>query len=215
MKVFVPMAQDRCSHTARRLSGLRIVPVLSFIVLFLSCKGERGPAGPGLSGTIRGGVTLYDYNAWSPRRLADHGGVTVTLEPASISTTSRSDGSWEFLGVPAGTYVLRLTKPGFIASVTYNVSFAGGGTYFAGHFSMGQMPAARARNLTVARFDTLGTLVFSGIVSPPDSLQVSVVILFSKTRIDTTRPFGVLGYVGTSLDPGQRVFGPDRIFWRW
>ena len=208
------MTEEYRLQSTRARSALSIPLILSLSVLFLSCKGERGSAGPLQSGDIRGFVILYDNDAINPHQLADQSGVTVTLEPASIATSSLSDGSWQFTGAPAGIYVLQLTKRGFFTSTIYNVSFVGRGTYFAGYFSVGQIPSARAKNLAVASIDSSGTLVFTGTISPPDTQRAYVCILLARTWIDTARSFEVINYLSSFLEPGATEFSITTSYFR-
>lgn len=85
----------------------RLVPRLALVVaaaLVLSGCPPRPPA-IAISGTIsetRGGPAVA--------------GATVVVEGAGISTTTGADGSFAFTGVPAGTYSLVATRPGYGAS---------------------------------------------------------------------------------------------------
>ncbi len=48
------------------------------------------------------------------------GGVTITLNPGAITTTTAGDGSYSFSGLNAGTYTIKETDPAGYCSTTPN-----------------------------------------------------------------------------------------------
>jgi hypothetical protein len=119
-------------------------------------------------------------------------GVTVSIEPSSISTTTLSDGSWTLKNVPAGIYDFTYFKPGYFVEKDFNLQFVGGGTLFRGYRSLYGVPLDTIIQLLGSFISSSGLLHFEGTISPLDSTHRYVVLITSKIAISTTIPL----YIG-------------------
>lgn len=117
-----------------------------FSFLFLSSCGGNDPSDPGnrLSGSLVGRVELYDKVG---HPLSDHSGAVVTVEGTDHTATSDAQGDWELKDLPAGTYVLSITKSGFTTVKEFGVAFVGGGTDYLPRYYLAELPTYRISNL--------------------------------------------------------------------
>ena len=145
------------------------------------CKGDPGPAGPGLSGNILGSVTMVDS---LNRSIQDKSGVRIILYPNVDSTTSRSDGSWELNNVPAGIYDITYVKSGFYTQKIFQFQFVGGGNYSFYPVEMIQFEYGFVSQFNLTNYSTF--IHFQGTVNAQNSNGRSVYIFLSKS------PFGNL-----------------------
>ncbi len=123
----------------------RFVPSLviagSFLALLCECnlmQGPTGPAGPSLSGTVSGFVTLIMANGDQP---ANRGGVAVTIDGSSRSATTDSSGLWLIPDLATGIYTLTYEKTGYGIAKSVQVQYVGGGNRNIGNVNLCQPPA--------------------------------------------------------------------------
>lgn len=178
--------------------------VLLLCVCMFACKGDRGPAGPVLTGDIAGKVRLYDEHAF--QQLNDNSGVTVALDSTSISATSSRDGSWRLTDVPAGIYGFRFSKAGYFVRRDYNFQFVGNGTYYEYQLSLSQIPSVVAKTLAIAIDDTMRVITFSGTISRSDSLPLYVLILRSQSPFSGSSPCTFNDYFSIWIAPDSASY---------
>ncbi len=102
---------------------LSFFSVITVLVLIAGCKGDTGPAGPGLSGSITGVVQLFNSDGSQP---IDRSGVTVSIPGTSFSTTTDSLGQWTISNLTSGSYTITETKPGYGMSEQQDVQLVSG-----------------------------------------------------------------------------------------
>ena len=129
-----------------------VLPLVLLASLFLSSCGGNDPSDPGnrLSGSLVGRVELYDKVG---HPLSDHSGAVVTVEGTDHTATSDAQGYWELKDLPAGTYVLSITKSGFTTVKEFGVAFVGGGTDYLPKYVLAELPAYRISNLKLEMVD--------------------------------------------------------------
>ncbi len=108
------------------------------IVAGCNLQGPTGPAGPALSGTLSGFVTLINENGDQP---AERSGVAVTIDGSSKAATTDSIGMWSIPGLSTGIYTLTYAKTGYGTTKSVQVQYVGGGDRNIGNVSMCQPPA--------------------------------------------------------------------------
>ena len=128
-------------------------PLLFFFSFLLASCGGEDPNDPGnrLSGILSGDVELVDEYGL---KLADYGGVSVSVEGTSYTTTTNSEGYWRFDELPAGTYILKFTREGFAENRLYNQQFVGGGHLYTGTDQMYRLPSFSITSLNAYLSDT-------------------------------------------------------------
>ena len=108
------------------------------VIVLSTCKGSTGPPGLLTSGTVTGKIDVWEdavSNSQNPVFAASipAGGFTVTLVGDSTkSVTTGPDGSYAIPDVPAGTYIIEVSKQpdlpiGYGTMKRFNF-FVGGGT---------------------------------------------------------------------------------------
>lgn len=109
--------------------------ILLCTLLFHSCDDNGSSSSNGSTGikpgTIKGRVLLFDEFGDS---LSNHSGVQITLEGnTNYSTTSATDGSYQFSNVEAGIYILRYQSQdsSYKTIVQENFQFVANGSYNA------------------------------------------------------------------------------------
>jgi Carboxypeptidase regulatory-like domain len=124
----------------RRPFVLSCVVVAGMIALVAQCtkQGPTGPAGPALSGTLSGFITLINENGQQP---ADRSGVSVTVDGSSLTATTDTAGMWAIPNLMTGIYSLTYTKTGYGMAKSQQVQFLGGGNRNIGDVNMCQPPS--------------------------------------------------------------------------
>src|SRR5208282_783346 len=98
--------------------------VCSIVLLFSTCKKEVGPAGPELSGTIMGFVTLYNSLG---ERIADAKGVLVRIDGTNPRTVlTDSIGEYQLDSIKTGIYNITFSKDSFNTFKRIGQQFVGG-----------------------------------------------------------------------------------------
>ncbi len=119
----------------------RTAPSVLTLIIALSiagCTGSTGPAGPSLTGSMTGFVTLFQSDG---SRASDHSGVIVCIQGTSRSAMTDSTGKWTISGVSTGTYNVTYTKQSYGMSEQQGVQFVGGDiACYAGKIIMAQPP---------------------------------------------------------------------------
>lgn len=127
------------------------IAILSAIALFPGCTGEKGPAGPVLTGSLTGFIVLNDEYGSDK---FDHSGATVAISELNLSTISDSLGKWTIEGLTTGTYTLIINKIGYGGYVVYGLPFAGGGADYYGKRSLYELPSYYPVAVTLDSVDT-------------------------------------------------------------
>lgn len=108
------------------------------LMLATSCKkgdtgpaGASGPAGPNLSGSIQGVVSLYDVGGSKILSTTALAGDSIMLTNTSTGTTwktvTSTTGSYTFANINTGTYNMTVSKPTYGSVITQGIQFVGGG----------------------------------------------------------------------------------------
>ncbi|MGZ6555049.1 MAG: carboxypeptidase-like regulatory domain-containing protein, partial [Bacteroidia bacterium] len=87
--------------------------------------GAQGPAGPSLTGNLKGYISTYDE--FGGKILTNQAGDTVSIDGTTMKAITDSTGLYKFTGISTGQYTLSITKPGFGAGKIQNIQFVGGG----------------------------------------------------------------------------------------
>jgi hypothetical protein len=178
----------------------RFAIILVFLISLIGCKGDPGPAGPLLTGSISGKTVLVDDSGnWQ----SNSSGITVSLEGTLYSAVSDSSGFWQLNNIPTGIYIISMYKAGFFKEGFPNFQFAGGGKFFWGENSIGKIPPITVSNLTATVLDSINTINFAGTISPADSLSLQVVILLSKEKPSDSSKFSYQIYLFSSYIPAR------------
>lgn len=100
----------------------KLLAVIAIIASFCSCKKEIEYSG--LSGELKGTVTLYDERT----KANDCSGVTVTVEGSSpkLQATTNEKGEFDIKGLKTGIYDIVFTKSGYGTYKAVSYQFIGG-----------------------------------------------------------------------------------------
>ncbi len=146
---------------------LASLATIGLALSLLSCNDNPSSSG-GLKGTLALEVIVVDQDG---NFLSDGSGVTVGIDGTDRTATTVTNGTCSFADLPAGTYVLTLTKPGHSTIKIYGYQFVGGGTAFLRDNYVVQLPTYDITSIT-ARIDTNSSIgrdffFLSGNVSVP------------------------------------------------
>ena len=111
--------------------------LLSSALLSGCLDGPAGPAGPALSGTLSGMVTLVS----SDGTQHPGAGVAVSIDGTSKATVTDSIGQWSFANLSTGTYTIAYKATGYGESKSNDVGFVGGGSRDIGVSYLCQPPS--------------------------------------------------------------------------
>jgi hypothetical protein len=127
---------------------------IAMVVLATSCSktgptgpaganGANGSAGPNLSGSLEGVVSLYDVSGSKVVSTTALAGDTIVLTNNSNGTAwktaTSTTGSYTFANITTGTYSMTVTKPGYGSVIAQGIQFAGGGNADR-NFALGAIP---------------------------------------------------------------------------
>lgn len=175
--------------------------LLSVILISACQKGDQGPAGPALEGSIHGFVYLFNENG---SRLANHGGVTVTVGAQGPSAISDSLGKWMIQGLTTGIYSMTYSKSGYGTWKEPTVQFSGGGDYYSGVISLYQLPSIAVLTFAVDTTTSgLTRLILSGTISQTDG---QVVVFFHTSPDVSSEPTDNIYTYATSTYNNSATF---------
>jgi hypothetical protein len=183
-----------------------------FLMLALVSSGAvaQTAATPG-GATVHGLVTDPD-DALVP-------GATVTLTPASGKaqiTTSKSDGTYTLRGLPAGTYIVTVTAPGFAAYVKEGVKVTNGANLaldtklIIAEQSQQMTVTADSVNLSVdpennASSTTITGAALDALSDDPDELQTELTALAGPSAGPNGGQIYIDGFTGGQLPPKSSI----------
>jgi hypothetical protein len=97
-----------------------MILLLALTVTF-GCKKDKSTVIP--LQEVAGYTYFYDLNGI---KSTDNSGITVSLEGDTVSTITKSDGSWHFSHLQQGTYTIAFSKPGFGTMKIVGINLIGG-----------------------------------------------------------------------------------------
>jgi len=193
----------------------RLLVVLLFLVAAVpfaaTAQQPPAPAAPG-GATVHGMVVDPD-DALVPD-------ATVTLTPAGgknpQTATSKSDGTYTFHGVPAGTYIVTVTAPGFAAFVKEGVKVTAGAnlsldaTLIIAEQSQQMTVTADSVSLSVDPDNNASTTVISGaaldaLSDDPDELSAELSALAGPSAGPNGGQIYIDGFTGGQLPPKSSI----------
>ena len=172
------------------MRSLYSVFALGIALLLVGCEGDQGPAGPLLSGSLSGFVSLYDDEG---DRVANCSGVAITLDGTTSRTVTDSTGRWQLDGLPTGTYTIVYTKDGYFEERVEELQFLGGGTFHVARVGMYRFPTFEVIGLTVTGTTGSDAITTEGTVSALIPSWRPVLVVYGLTR-------------GVSVASGTHVF---------
>jgi len=169
-----------------------ITKFLMFSIIIVGCKGDKGADGKSaeiLKGSISGFVALADSNGI---KMKDNRGATISIDGTNYRAESDSIGKWIIKDVPAGIYILTISKPGYSA---YKIrhSFVGGGDDFLYFHMIGKLPTFQISNLFVEHTTNNQNVIVNASLS--SSTAENVIIYFNRSSKVSSDPADNIGYV--------------------
>ena len=184
------------------MKKIQLITLLVFAVISLSnCKkdtvtgptGAQGPAGPALTGNIKGYISTWDE--FGGRILTNQAGDTVSIDGTTRKAITDSTGFYTLAGVSSGIYSISITKPGFGMNKVQNLQFVGGGdTYSNVKIAqpstsniavLSDSTGALTGNITVygtvtSSFQTRTFIIYVGNTASVSSSTANYLILYTK-----------------------------------
>ena len=187
--------------------SLTLILAVSFPLATRSSAQAPAPAGATVHGTV-----VDPDSALIP-------GATVTIAPAngkSQSTTSKSDGTYTFRGLPAGSYTVTATAPGFAAYTSKAVAVTAGANV-ASDVHMDLATAAQTVNVTTnpvqlsvdpesnASATVLQGAALDALSDDPDELQSELQALAGPSAGPNGGQIYIDGFTGGQLPPKSSI----------
>ena len=155
----------------------RFIPAVVGSLLWASQAGAQG----GSTGTITGRVV----DAASQERLSD---ASVTIEGTRLGTLTRSDGSFNLVGIPAGTVRLRAARIGY-APLTQEVTVTAGSAATV-QFALSRQAVQLGEVVTVG-YGTQRREAITGSVASVNAEEANVGVVSNVNNMITGRVPGV------------------------
>ncbi len=95
--------------------------LLMALTVTFACHKDNSPVIP--LQEVAGYTCFYDLNGI---KSTDNSGITVSLEGDTVSTITKSDGSWHFSHLKQGIYTIAFSKPGFGTMKIVGANLVGG-----------------------------------------------------------------------------------------
>ncbi len=156
-------------------AGFLSVCMTGFMTGFVTGCME-GPAGPSLSGSLTGYVTLVDANGSQPARRDS---VQVTLQGSSQKVFTDSSGKWTLPDLKTGIYTIAFEKNGYGKSESVQLQFTGGSDK-----NLGTVFLCAPPSFSVSSLAALG---LSGARNDSNSVYLGVTL----TKTDITGPYRI------------------------
>ena len=188
---------------------------LTFVLIFLMALVPFGaiaqaPAAP--AGATVHGMVVDPDDALIP-------GATVTLTPLSgkaQTTTSKSDGTYTFRGLPSGTYIMTVTAPGFgvylkeSIKVTNGANLALDAKLAIAEQSQQMTVTADTVQLSVDPENNASSTVITGaaldaLSDDPDELQTELTALAGPSAGPNGGQIYIDGFTGGQLPPKSSI----------
>jgi len=163
------------------------IAILVATVLLSGCKGDTGPAGPYLTGSISGIVRLQDS---SGTRMSDNSGAVISIENTSLTATSSAMGVWTIGSLSTGTYTISIMKPGFDSYKYFGFQFVGGGNAPLYPTYLHQLPTFDVQHISVSSSGS--SIRVSGNIS--STLVQTVILFWGRDRLISNDPAHFLTY---------------------
>lgn len=125
----------------------KLLAVIAIIASFCSCKKEIELKYSGLTGELKGTVTLYDERT----KVTDCSGVTVTVEGSSpkLQATTNEKGEFDIKGLKTGIYDIVFTKSGYGTYKRVSYQFIGGSISSYAYGSLYKLPDVKILGVKV------------------------------------------------------------------
>ncbi|MGE3801407.1 MAG: carboxypeptidase-like regulatory domain-containing protein [Candidatus Kapaibacterium sp.] len=132
-------------------SPLLFVLTLITLTTLNSCGSDPSDPSNRLTGVLTGKVIVYDQYG---NREQDKSGVKVEVDGTSYTGISEPDGYWHIENLPAGTYVITMSKDGYSQYKHYAYPFVGGGEGFVHQTDLHQIPTYKIESFWAGYVDT-------------------------------------------------------------
>ena len=187
------------------------------LVLLASLPFAAAKAAPAQQAATAASATLHGLVVDPDEALIP--GATVTLTPASgrvQTTTSKDDGTYTFRGLPAGTYTVTATAPGFAAYASKPLTVTAGAN-LASDVHMDVEAAAQTVNVTtnptqlsVDPENNASSTVIQGdalnaLSDDPDELQSELQALAGPSAGPNGGQIYIDGFTGGQLPPKSSI----------
>ena len=148
-------------------------------------------------GRMTGRVVPTDVNGDS--LTGKYSGTTVSLKGTSFSSESDGTGQWILDSVPAGTYTVLYSRPGFFNSGIANITFIGAGVDFIQQVALHRLPT-----------DTLTMDYVSFLDSVQNGQHYAVVLFGGHSSSPKGDPYYLSAYVDTIYSTPLRLEALDK-----
>lgn len=194
-----------------------LISITIIIFLFIySCgkigtEGPVGPAGPSLTGSIVGFVSLVDEFGVS---IADKSGVIVTVDgfQPGLTAITNSDGRYQLDNLQTGTYDLVFSKNGYVTRIALSVLFLGGVKPIVYNVTLGQKTTTVVSGLTLTPTSST-TLTIGVTVSPaiPTGYARYVRFYYGKSNTVSYTNYVTTNRYSVSTSPASINMSWDKV----
>lgn len=192
----------------KSLSKILLTAALFVLFITQGCKkeaGPQGPAGPALTGSLYGFVTLEDQ--YGAKVISGINATTVTLTYAptnvTMTTTTDSTGKYTFNNLSTGQYQLNFSHAGYGSIGNTPLGFLGGGA-IDHDVKLSAIPSFYVTNLTIS--DSIGVVTVSGNFDTTDVRKRTVAVFVGGSSAVSPSPANYLSYYSVTANNNLTSF---------
>jgi hypothetical protein len=202
-----------------------LAPLFALMIFSLvpGCTTKESPTSSStLTGTLKGQVLFFSGDRADIPMPA--GTATVSLEGTTLSTTTDSQGRWQFDDLPAGIYNIAFARSGFATRREIGFQFVGGGiAYLPASIPLWKQTPVTVSNLTAVLVDTtnrgepVSMLRVSGRLNYPSTFErpSGVLIIGQNGSMTINNPDGALAVEFGRFDSEVIGGSSDGSFDKW
>lgn len=192
----------------KSFSKIGMIGFLLSLFFVEGCKketGPQGPAGPALTGTLYGFVTLEDQYGAKVLSGLNATTVTLTIPSTSAATTATTDstGKFTFSNVSTGQYQLSFSNTGYGSIINSPLGFLGGGN-IDHDVKLSAIPNFTIPAINVS--DSAGVVTVTGTFSNTPVRKQTIAVFVGSSSSVSSAPANYLSFYSVIANNNLTTF---------